>query len=182
MKCPNCKSSNLIPSYLEGLFRAHTCSNCNGNWLLVEDYVAWKERNPEFTFSSEVVFEAEDTKRALLCPVSGVIMHKYKIAHDSGHKLDYSPIVGGVWLDKGEWEYLKEKNLAGSMNKVFTSQWQKAIREKNAEITFKDIYQEKFGEETYAKVKEVREWLNNHPCKTDLRAYILAENPYSAEK
>ena len=182
MKCPNCATNSLNPSYLEGLFRAHTCVNCNGNWLLVEDYVAWKERNPEYIYSNEAVFEAEDTKRALLCPVSGTIMHKYKIAHDSTHKLDYSPGVGGVWLDKGEWEYLKEKNLAGSMNKVFTAQWQKSIRDKNAEITFADIYLEKFGEESYAKVKEVREWLNNHSSKADLRAYILAEDPYSVDK
>lgn len=182
MKCPICKDSNLIPSFLEEMFHAHTCNNCSGNWLLVEDYVVWKDRHPDYAFSNDAAFEVENTKRTLLCPVSGKIMHKYKIAHDSGHKLDYSPSVGGVWLDKGEWEYLKEKNLAGSMNKVFTSQWQKSVREKSAEITFADLYQEKFGEESYAKVKEVRQWLNNHPCKIDLRAYILADDPYSAEK
>jgi len=182
MKCPGCKGNKLNPSFLEGLFRAHTCGDCDGNWLLIEDYVAWKERNPEFVFSQEAVFEVEDTKTALLCPVTGSIMHKYRVAHDSEHRLDYSPGVGGVWLDCGEWIYLKENNLAGSLNKIFTSQWQRTVRDKNSEITFVDIYREKFGQESYAKAKEVREWLNNDPCKADLRAYILAEDPYSADK
>lgn len=182
MKCPNCNGAHLVPGFLEGRFRAHTCSRCGGYWLFIEDYVAWKERNPEYKFSQDAMFEADDSKQVLLCPVTGAIMQKYRISHDSQHRLDYSPGVGGVWLDSGEWEYLKEQGFAGSINKIFTPHWQKSIRDNNAKVTFADIYKEKFGEEDYAKVKELREWLNNHPCKDDLRAYILAGNPYSAEK
>jgi hypothetical protein len=28
----------------------------------------------------------------------------------------------------------------------------------------------------------VREWLNTHPQKADLRAYLMAEDPYSAKR
>jgi hypothetical protein len=45
MKCPSCKNVELIPSFIEGLFRSHKCETCNGNWLLIEDYVGWVERN-----------------------------------------------------------------------------------------------------------------------------------------
>lgn len=182
MKCPNCSDSELVPNFLEGQFRAHTCQRCGGDWLLIEDYVAWKERSPEYVFSEDAIFEVEDTKKALLCPVTGAVMQKYRISHDSQHRLDYSSNVGGVWLDSGEWEYLKEQSLAGSLNKVFTSQWQRTIRDNSAKVTFADIYKEKFGEDSYAKAKELREWLNSHPCKADLRAYILADDPYSVEK
>jgi Zn-finger nucleic acid-binding protein len=181
MRCPGCRNTNLIPSFLDDLFRAHTCKDCGGSWILIEDYVTWKERNPEYTFPQEISFEVDDTKNALLCPVSGTIMQKYRISHVSDHYLDYSACVGGVWLDKGEWEYLKDNNLAGSLNKIFISQWQKSIRVNNSRITFSDIYKEKFGEETYTKAKEIREWLNNHPCKEDLRSYILADDPYTTE-
>lgn len=182
MKCPSCKNSNLVPSYLDGLFRAHTCRECSGNWLLIEDYIAWKERNPEFDFFNEIDFETDDSKKALICPVTGKIMNKYRITHDSDHRLDYSPGVGGIWLDHGEWEHLKQNKLAGSLNKLFTSQWQKSIRENSARNTFTEIYREKFGEESYEKAKEIREWLNSHPSKADIRAYILADDPYSADK
>ncbi len=181
MNCPGCKIGKLIPSYIDELFRAHTCPECGGNWLLIEDYIAWKERCPEHAFDKETAIEYEDSAKALICPVSGVVMQKYRVSHDTGHRLDYSPRVGGVWLDKGEWEYLKAKGIAGGLNKVFTSQWQKALRDKSTQLSFADIYREKFGEEAYAKVKEIREWLNRHPQKADLRAYLLAENPYSAE-
>jgi Zn-finger nucleic acid-binding protein len=127
------------------------------------------------------MFEVEDTKKALLCPITASIMQKYRISHDSEHYLDYSPSVGGVWLDNGEWEYLKKHKLAGSLNKVFTSQWQKGIRVNSARLTFSDIYKEKFGEESYSKARRIREWLNDHPCKADLRSYILSDDPYSAE-
>jgi Zn-finger nucleic acid-binding protein len=182
MRCPSCKGNTLDPSLLDGLFRAHICSDCGGNWFLIEDYVVWKERNPEFAFSKDASFESEDTKNALLCPVTGKIMQKYRFAQDSDHRLDFSPGIGGVWLDAGEWEYLKEQNLAGSLNRIFTAQWQRMLREKNAEVAFADLYQARFGEASYAKAREVREWLNDHSCKAELIAYILAENPYSAEK
>lgn len=182
MRCPGCKGANLNPSFLDDLFRTHTCKDCGGSWLLIEDYVTWKERNPEYTLSHDASFEVEDTKQAMLCPISGTVMQKFRISHDSEHHLDYSAGVGGVWLDRGEWEYLKEHGLAGSLNKLFTSQWQKTIRTNSARIKFSDIYKEKFGEETYAKAKEIRKWLSGHPCKPDLRSYILADDPYSAER
>jgi Zn-finger nucleic acid-binding protein len=182
MRCPSCGGTNLNPSFLDDLFRAHTCKDCGGSWLLIEDYITWKERNPEHIFKQNVLLEVEDTKKALLCPISGTIMQKYRISHDTDHYLDYSASVGGVWLDSGEWEYLKKHKLAGSLNKLFTSQWQKSIRQNSTRLTFSDIYKEKFGEETYTKARNIREWLNNHPCKADLRSYILSEDPYSTER
>lgn len=182
MKCPGCKRDTLFPSYIDGLFRAHTCSVCEGNWILIEDYVVWKQKNPEYEFSETADFQYEDSKNALLCPITGAIMQKFKLTHDSEHRLDYSPQVGGVWLDKGEWEFLKQENLAGCLNAIFTSQWQKTIRENSAKVSFAEIYQEKFGEESYAQIKETRKWLDEHPCKADLIAYLMAEDPYSAER
>ena len=44
------------------------------------------------------------------------------------------------------------------------------------------IYLEKFGSESYEKAKEFREWLINHELKSDLKAYVLADDPYSADK
>ncbi|WP_236702646.1 zf-TFIIB domain-containing protein [Thalassomonas actiniarum] len=182
MKCTSCNAGELVPSFIDGLFRAHTCSNCQGNWILIEDYVAWKERNPEFTFDDNVNYEVEDTKKAILCPVTGTIMRKFRLTASNTYRIDYSAGVGGVWLDSGEWELLKEEGLAGSLNAVLTSHWQKNIRTISTKDNFYEIYLDKFGQETYEKVKELRTWLEKQPNKADLRAYLLAEDPYSAEK
>ncbi|KGJ91463.1 zf-TFIIB domain-containing protein [Colwellia psychrerythraea] len=174
MKCTSCKKGELIPSFIDGQFRAHTCSNCNGNWILIEDYVAWKERNPQYSFDENTHCDVDETKQALLCPVSGTIMRKLRLSSATEHRIDYSANVGGVWLDKGEWELLKEEGLAGSLNALLTSHWQRNIRINNTK--------DKFGNESYDKVKELRKWLYQQPNKADLRSYILAEDPYSAER
>ena len=182
MKCTSCKQGELTPSFIEGQFRAHTCSNCDGNWILIEDYVAWKERNPQFSFDEDLQCEIDETKLAILCPVTGTIMRKLRLSTNTTHRIDYSASVGGVWLDKGEWQLLKNENLAGSLNAVLTAHWQRNIRINSTKDNFTEIYQDKFGKESYEKVKALREWLNDQPNKADLRAYLLAEDPYSAEK
>lgn len=183
MKCTRCEQGVLSPSFIDGLFRAHTCTECAGNWILIEDYVAWKERNPEHQFSTDIVCEeAEDSTTALLCPMTGTIMRKFKLTANHSHRIDYSSHVGGVWLDKGEWELLKKEGLAGSLNAVLTAHWQNDIRLDSARENFSAIYADKFGEDVYSKAHDIREWLNSQSCKADLRAYLLAEDPYSAEK
>lgn len=182
MKCTSCKKGDLTPSFIDGQFRAHTCSNCGGNWILIEDYVSWKERNPQFSFDESVLCEIDDTKVALLCPVTGSIMRKFRISTSTSHRIDYSANVGGVWLDKGEWELLKKQGLAGSLNAVLTTHWQRNIRIDSTKDNFSAIYNDKFGPESYNKIKVFREWLYSQPNKADLRSYMLAEDPYSAEK
>jgi Zn-finger nucleic acid-binding protein len=109
-------------------------------------------------------------------------MRKLRITKDSSHRLDYSMAVGGVWLDKGEWELLKSAGLAGSLDAILTEQWQTKIRDQKAEETFTQFYINKFGEDDYQKIKALREWLASHPHKADLRSYLLADDPYSAKK
>jgi hypothetical protein len=44
------------------------------------------------------------------------------------------------------------------------------------------FYHKKFGDDLYANIKEMRRWLNTQPHKADLRAYLMAEDPYSAKR
>ncbi|WDE11810.1 zf-TFIIB domain-containing protein [Thalassomonas haliotis] len=182
MKCTNCNTGELVPSFIDGLFRAHTCSGCKGNWILIQDYVGWKERNPEFAFDNEVNYQVDDSKGANLCPMTGAIMRKFRISASNTYRIDYSSGVGGVWLDSGEWELIKEEGLAGSLNAVLTSHWQRNIRQISTRDNFYEIYLEKFGQEAYDKIKDLRSWLNRQPNKAELRAYLLAEDPYTTEK
>ncbi|TDF37446.1 hypothetical protein EYS14_14955 [Alteromonadaceae bacterium M269] len=182
MKCTSCKTGDLERTFIDGLFEAKTCTHCGGNWILVEHYVAWKERNPNHEFDVDQDFTISETSTAMLCPVSGIIMRKLKIGDDSSHRVDYSAAVGGVWLDSGEWELLKKKGLAGSLNNILTAVWQRNIQLNTTHKNLSEVYKNKFGDENYQKVKAFREWLIEQPNKTDLKAYINAEDPYSAIK
>lgn len=182
MQCTKCKVGTLSPSFVDQLFRAHTCSHCGGNWILIEDFVSWKEQNQAYQFfeSYELTEEITDTKHALLCPVTGGIMRKFKMTASTNHRIDYSASVGGLWLDKGEWELLKSEGVAGALNTIVTNQWQNQIRANTTANNLSAVYATKFGNDTYEKAKSLREWLHAQPNKSDLRAYILAEDPYSA--
>lgn len=181
MKCTNCNTGVLSPSLIDNLFKAHTCTECGGHWVLIADYTNWKDRNPDFQFTAETVGKITESATALLCPASGIIMRKFRISAKSPHRLDYSSSVSGIWLDKGEWSLLKQEGLAGSLNTMLTTRWQNNIRLECAKETFATIYGDKFGQESYSKAREIREWLNNHPCKADLRAYLMADHPYSVK-
>ena len=184
MKCTACQQGNLIPSFMDGLLRSHTCDHCGGNWVLIEDFLSWKEKNPNFQFAENIEYaeEADESSRALLCPITGAIMTKFRISSTNNHRLDYSASVGGIWLDKGEWQLLKEAGIAGSLNSIVTQSWQQQLRAETTKDHFQQMYEAKFGTDVYTKVKALREWLYAQPQKSDLRAYLLAEDPYSAEK
>ncbi len=184
MNCTSCNKGILTPSFIEEKLSVHTCTSCKGNWILIEDFVTWMARNPNHEFAEDHAFQSDisETKKALICPVSGVIMTKFHISTATEHRLDYSAAVGGIWLDNGEWELLKTEGLADSLNTLVTREWQSQVRENNAKQNFSQIYQDKFGVDTYAKVKEFRTWLNSQPQELDLKAYLAAEDPYSAEK
>jgi hypothetical protein len=68
MQCSSCNKGTLKPSVIEGLYRAHTCSDCGGDWVLIEDYVTWRERHADCEFAKNIHFEVInviDTKEAM---------------------------------------------------------------------------------------------------------------------
>ena len=180
MKCTACNSGQLTPSYLEGALLIHECNNCGGILIYITDFLKWKDKLPLSTkLEKDAVVEAQETTKAMICPVTGSLMTKFKISHDSEHKLDYSSQAAAVWLDKGEWSLLKEKGLALELSKIFTSAWQHYVRSKESEVNLADMYQEEFGEADYRKARDVKNWLNDNPNKERLIAYLLDENPYN---
>ncbi len=187
MNCTSCKKGILVEGLLEDCITVNTCNHCHGHWILIENYVKGKQQNPDLQSPNlqntvETSLDVDDSKTALLCPISGKIMQKFRITHDSEHRLDYSASVGGVWLDSGEWEYLKAEGFAGSLNTILTNHWQKSVREDQARATFDKLYRSKFGGESYDRVQEIRQWLEQHPCEDELKAFLMAVDPYSAER
>ena len=186
MKCTSCKTGDLQPGYLDDLFPAHNCNHCGGSYVMLDDYLKWLEYakpqdlNDPLVSVEAVADEAEDTKRAMLCPVYGTIMLKYRISKDSSHRIDINPATNGIWIDKGEWALIKAQGLAGSLNKIFTVPWQKEIKEQNAKDVLENKYLEQFGEQDYNQVKQMRQWLDKHPQRNLLVAYLAAKEPYSA--
>jgi hypothetical protein len=43
------------------------------------------------------------------------------------------------------------------------------------------IYTERFGAEDYAELRRIRAWLDAHPQRSSLLAYLDEEDPYKLE-
>lgn len=183
MKCPSCQQGELKYSQLEEFLPCQTCNHCAGNWLLLIDYLSWQSVTKFATTADEnlvnTTIEADESSRALICPVTGKLMTKYRISSKTSHKIDLSTAANGIWLDKGEWELLKQQGLAHKLNSIFTEPYQKHIRDELASKSFEELYQQQFGEEAYQQLKTFRTWLDQQDKRAEILAYLIAEDPYS---
>ena len=180
MQCTVCKAGELKAATLEGLCPCLQCSNCQGYWVLISDYLDAKSL--DLPIDEDLIKRFTESKKALLCPVSSTIMLKYRLSAQSEHKINLSPAANGFWLDKGLWELIKQQGLTKNLTQIFTEPGQRKIRAIIALNIFEDYYNEELGKEHHAKLKALREWLDNQPKKQEMLAYINAIDPYSALK
>lgn len=178
MKCTSCGEASLNSSYLEPQLPCYNCQNCGGNLLMLSDFLRWKESNAgDELITNTATVEAQETSKAMVCPKTSRLMTKYKISKDTEHRLDLSPSINAVWIDKGEWELLKEAGLASSINSIFTDHWQEDIRAGESSDIMSAIYQRKFGDQ-YKEIKAFRELISDKQYRSSAVAYLMAEDPY----
>lgn len=176
MKCSSCGTGRLEPSYFEGLFACHSCSDCGGDLILLGDFLRWQELNPESDLiaSTDVEVALEETSKAMICPLSGTIMTKYRISADTEHRLDLSPTINAVWLDKGEWSLLKEQGLANKLNSIFTEHWQREIRATESSEVISELNERRFGEH-YPQIKAFKKLIAGMENRSEVIAYLLGD-------
>lgn len=171
----------MDPIHLEKELAAARCDKCGGHWISAKNYSAWLERQdgsfPNDAYS-DVSFDIKDAKAAKICPDCGSILIKYKVGHGLDFYLDHCDGCGGVWLDQNEWKALKAMNIHGQMNRIFSTVWQSHIREETLRSKLEQVYTNRMGADGYRKIKEVREWIHQHPQKAALLAYLNDEDPY----
>lgn len=181
MKCPVCKTDTLGEiSLLKGL-PANECSNCHGFFIPSNAYMAWwKSLGREFPIKEGMIeidpsWEVNELK---FCATCGHIMARYKIFPDTEFYIDRCRNCNGIWLDQHEWDVLIDRNLHDNLNDFFTRPWQENLRAAETHNHLDSIYLEKLGAEDYERIKEIRAWLNDHPMRGMLLAFLQANDPY----
>lgn len=185
MKCLVCKDVDLAEYEIEPGLIVHNCCKCGGNWLRMTDYLKWlnnpeaiqKERKEEGIEEQENLI-VNDSKNQKLCPDCRTILSSYKAASNIKFKIERCDACNGIWLDKNEWEILKQNNLHMQIDKIFTFMWQRKIKEEERKEYFDDFYINKFGKEDYNKIKEVKVWLDNNKNKSLLLSFLIKNDPY----
>ena len=182
MNCPICKKESLKPKTLLDDLRAYQCDGCNGIWIPSERYYKWLrklENTPEIEEMVEPI-PLNETPVVKISPETGSILRRYQIWSNKEFFIDRDEKTQSIWLDKGEWEYLLEHHLHDNIHLFFMPQWQKHIRDEESKRTFESLYLERFGAEDYAHIKDIREWIYNHPKSNLLIAFLLDKDPYKA--
>lgn len=179
MHCPLCENTVLKTTRLEKHLNVAQCPLCLGILLNLSDYLYYLSCHEALTADvlEEVSVPVEsDNRKALLCPDCQGFLLKYTISSAGDIKIDYCGRCQSVWLDKGEWHYLKEIGMHAHLNKIFTMPWQRKIRLSNSEKSIEGSFKNKLGDKDYMRLKEINGWINDHPEKAMLLAYLSISN------
>jgi len=182
LKCPTNPKISLLPKQLTEGLTAYTATDGSGHWLSRGDYMAWVlsrgEKAREDSSPCEANLDLNDVEHAKICPECGRILIKYKVGRGLSFYVEHCPGCGGVWLDRNEWEALEQKQLHDDIHMIFSSQWQKGVREESLRKRFTEVYTSRFGAEGYEQVKEFRAWLTQQGHPQEIIAYLVADDPY----
>ncbi|HEX8070687.1 MAG TPA: zf-TFIIB domain-containing protein [Pyrinomonadaceae bacterium] len=181
MNCPVCKSTELARTDAETNLPAHDCPQCGGRWLRGREYWQWLGKHgpnlPERTYlDAPPVADADEVAKA--CPECGFPMFRFKVGHGLAFGLDQCPGCKGIWFDRDEWAELKRRNLHDDINAVLTAPWQAQVTRAERVHRLRQVYERKFGAADYEEIKRVRAWLDAHPRKHELLAYLTDPDPY----
>lgn len=180
MKCPQCLKTTLVASELEPGLAAGTCEPCGGAWISHRNYEAWRRLQVRDVPAAGPATElaVSDIPKAKVCPQCGRLMLKYRVGHGLAFSVDHCDACGGIWLDRDEWAALKRHGLHDNLYHILTAAWQKAVRDEGVRARMDEVYLSRLGRETFARAKEIRAWLADHPEKALILAFIADQQPH----
>jgi Zn-finger nucleic acid-binding protein len=94
------------------------------------------------------------------------------VGHGLQFHIDRSPATGGIWLDKGEWESLKQRGLHVNLNLIFTASYQRDLRSAEYAQSLEKVFQERIGQQDFERVAKFKEWMAHHPKRRDILCYL----------
>jgi len=174
LKSPITGKPLISVNLTEGL-QAFQCADSGGHYIPAVCYMSWLEKQearlpqlPESSSPHETVLEPSGAR---ICPESGTLMTRYKVGHGFSFTIDRS-ITGGIWLDGGEWESLRERNFHDEINLVFTAPWQKQVRDEQAQATYEERLESALGADLVARLQALRDELADHPHRSLALGYF----------
>jgi Zn-finger nucleic acid-binding protein len=112
----------------------------------------------------------------LLCPETGCVLVRFSVGQGLRFQIERSPKSGGVWLDAGEWEALKSRELHSELHLIFTAPYQKRIRTELFRAQLNERFKSRIGDADFEKAGEIKSWILQHPKRRDIVAFLIDED------
>ena len=165
----------MSPVALDEGLEAFHCTDSGGHYIPAACYMKWLEKQPArlpHLPEVESPFQAaDDSSAARLCPESGTLMSRFKVGHGFTFLVERS-ITGGIWLDAGEWQALRRRNFHDEIHLIFTSPWQRRVRDEQSQTTYEQRLLSALGADLVARLDALRAELTGHPHRNLALAYL----------
>ena len=102
-------------------------------------------------------------------------MSRHRVGVEPDFRLDRCSACQLVWFDDGEWERLQQAGLGRSLVRILTDGWQRAIVAEENRMRRESQIRQRLGEETYAELQRVRQWLAAQPNREELIALLASD-------
>lgn len=176
LKCPICKDVHLETKPLEDGPAAAECSRCGGKWIKADDYWKWVESHPA-TSGAKVDLARQrpvkDSGPGKFCPGCGRFLSRAKPGHGLDFHINRCGGCGGIWLDANEWENLRDAGLHDDIHFIFSPHWQADLAKAQREVQRDRRLAEKIGSDSLNELKRIKAWLDSHPNKAELSAFLM---------
>lgn len=175
MRCPVCEQAVLeVMTLPEGL-AAKRCAACEGHWIEHAAYWKWREGHPPMgagAGGAGVPPRAQDSGAGKLCPNCSAMLIRWKVGHGLDFYLDRCGHCGGIWFDGQEWQAIAAKNMQERVHLIFSEDWQSDVLRQEHRAAHDKLFAKLLGESDLAKVKQFKQWLDGHPRRSELYAYL----------
>lgn len=175
MLCPICKG-HLENKELEKSLNVLVCEE-HGIWLPAISYWKWIALQnitypPKIEEGEFDEVSGQDTQGDKSCSDCGRFLTRYSIGHGVQFHVDQCSACAGIWLDSGEWEILKQKNLHNAIHFMFSEGWQSRVSKQIQQKNYDDMMAEKFGTELFEEIKQLRGRLSDLKLRDLAVAYL----------
>jgi Zn-finger nucleic acid-binding protein len=181
VQCPKDRKTLLTDKTLAEQLNVKCCPECQGNWIPPEEYAGWQMKQPEVEELIPLVdrvLEATYTPAptdgmACFCPDCNCYLARAKVSTNSPFYVERCPNCKGIWCDRGEWEVLEETGIHSILDRLFTTDWQALVRDRELFAQERRATVDKLGLELATRVFELAEVLEQHPNGDFGVAYLM---------
>jgi Zn-finger nucleic acid-binding protein len=182
MNCPVCTPLRVLaPATVEGSLAAHSCESCGGRWVRNADYLAWMQSDAAAvaaTSSADAAIHPgrapDDLPRMRRCPDCRYVLARLRVGQGIDFAIDHCRNCAGTWFDASEWDVLRARGLHDDLLHVFTDEWQQSVRDEERRARLDAEFRARVGDADYARLLAVKKWLDAHPRRPELLAFLQA--------